>query len=299
VTARPAPTGATADGRLGAVPPHARPPEAGWHWMEWGCEMVGTAILLLGGLSAVTLDFAARTPMATLVPSPSWRLLVTGILFAGTGALVTVSPVGRRSGAHLNPAVSLAFWLHGHLHRWDLVGYVVAQCAGAVAGTALVRWWWGAAAASVGVGRTTPGGGVGSGGATGIEAGMTGVLVLVIFACVSSARTARWTPLAVLVTIAVLVWQVAPYTGTSLNPARSLGPAVVTGDWRAYWVYVAGPLAGSVAAAGLWLLVPRRTLTAKLFHDPSYRSIFRTLLPARREPSRRAGASRTQDVPAA
>lgn len=268
------------------VPPHARPPEAGWHWAEWGSELVGTAALLLGGLSAVTLDFSTGSPVASAIPSPSWRLLLTGLLFAGTGALVTISPVGRRSGAHLNPAVSLAFWICGHLHRRDLVAYVAAQCAGGLAAAALVRWWWSGAAASVAVGLTSPGDGVGPGGAAAIEAAMTALLVLVIFACVASSRSARWTPLAVLVTIAVLVWQVAPYTGTSLNPARSLGPAAVTGDWTDFWAYVVGPLGGAVAAAGLWALLPWTTQTAKLFHDPAYRSIFRTLLPARRDPPR-------------
>lgn len=274
------------------APAHAQPPVAGWHWTEWACELVGTMVLIFGGLSAVTFDFMPHSPLAALVPSRYWRFLVTGILFASTGALVTVSPLGRRSGAHLNPAVSLAFFTQGHLHRADLAGYVVSQSAGALVGAALVRWWWGHAATSLHDGLTVPGPGVSPWEAAAIEAAMTGCLVLVIFFFVSSPRTARWTPLAVLVTIAVLVWQAAPLTGTSLNPARSLGPAVVTGDFRAYWVYVVGPLSGALAATALWLAVPRRTLTAKLFHDPAYRSIFRSMIPARREPPPRPRSRR-------
>lgn len=279
-------TGATATGAT-ATPAHAQPPVAGWHCAEWACELVGTMVLILGGLSAVTLDFMSHSPVAALVPSESWRFLLTGVLFASTGALVTVSPLGRRSGAHLNPAVSLAFFTQGHLHRADLAGYAISQSAGALLGAALVRWWWGHAAVSVHDGLTAPGHGMSAWGAAGVEAGMTGCLVLVIFSLVSSSRTARWTPLAVLLAIAVLVWQMAPFTGTSLNPARSLGPAVVTGDFGDYWVYVAGPLGGALAASAIWAAVPRRTLTAKLFHDPKYRSIFRSIIPARREPSRR------------
>lgn len=245
--------------------------------------MAGTALLLIGGLSAVTLDFSSRSPVPGAIHSASWRLLITGTLFASTGALVTVSPLGRRSGAHLNPAVSLAFWLHGHLHRRDLAGYVVSQFAGGLVGAGIVWELWWPWSRSVHGGLTNPGNGVGAWGATGIEAAMTALLVLVIFTFVSSGSTARWTPLAVLVVIAVLVWQEAPYTGTSLNPARSFGPAVITGDWHDYWVYVVGPLAGGLAAAALWVAVPRTTKTAKLFHDPSYRSIFRTALPARRK----------------
>ncbi|HKI93032.1 MAG TPA: aquaporin, partial [Gaiellaceae bacterium] len=115
----------------------------------------------------------------------------------------------------------------------------------------------------------------------GVEALMTAILVLTIFLFVSSTRTAPWTPLAVWVVVALLVWQGAPFTGTSLNPARSLGPALVAGNWRDYWVYVLGPLAGAAIAVACWALVPRETLTAKLFHDRRYLTTLGSLLPAR------------------
>lgn len=267
-------------------------PFGGWHLVEWGAELVGTAVLVLGGLSAVVLDFGSRSAVAAAIPSHSVRLLLTGVLFAGCGSLVAVSPLGRRSGAHLNPAVTLAFWLERHLHRHDLGGYLVAQCLGGILGAALLRLFWGPRAASVDYGVTAPGRGLTALEATGVEAMMTAALVLTIFLFVSSSRTARWTPLAVWIVVAVLVWQGAPYTGTSLNPARSLGPALVSGNWRDYWVYVAGPLAGAALAVAAWMLVPRTTLTAKLFHDHRYPSTLGSFLPVRLAPSRcSAGAS--------
>ncbi len=87
----------------GPVESRGQEPFGGWHWAEWSCELVGTAVLLIGGLSAVCLDFGPHSPTARLVPDHSARLLITGLLFAGTGSLVAVSPLGRRSGAHLNP----------------------------------------------------------------------------------------------------------------------------------------------------------------------------------------------------
>ncbi len=95
----------------------------GRHGAEWAAEAAGTAILVFGGLSAATLDFGRASPVASAIPSHSLRLLLTGVLFASTGALVTISPLGRRSGAHLNPAVTFGFWLGGHVHRHDLAGY--------------------------------------------------------------------------------------------------------------------------------------------------------------------------------
>jgi aquaporin Z len=250
--------------------------------VEWGCELLGTALLLLGGLSAVVLDFGVGSSVALAVPSHSLRLLITGTLFASCGALVTISPLGRRSGAHLNPAVTLAFWSRGHLRAQDLFGYVASQAAGAVVGAFAVRALWGHRATSVNDGLTLPGRGLGPLGAAGLEAAMTMLFVLTIFAFVSSRRTVHWTPLAVAVVIALLVWQGAPYTGTSLNPARSLGPAVLSGRFTDYWVYVAGPLTGALVASGIWALVPFETLTAKLFHDARYRSVFASTLPAKR-----------------
>lgn len=244
----------------------------GLHWLEWGCELAGTALVLFGGLSAICLDFGSNSTVARLVPSHSLRLLITGLLFAGTGSLVAVSPLGRRSGAHLNPAVTVAFWLRHHVHPNDLAGYVVAQCAGALVGTALVRVLWGSIALSVHVGLTEPGHGLNAPEAAAVECLMTMALVLTILVMVSSARRARWTPLVLWPVIAALVWQGAPWTGTSLNPARSLAPAIVLSSFANLWVYLVGPLSGAVAAVGVFAFLPGETLTAKLFHDPSYPS---------------------------
>lgn len=258
------------------------PPRSGLHLTEWSCELVGTAVLVLGGLSAVALDFGRSSPVAPSIPSHSERLLLTGFLFAGCGSLVAVSPLGKRSGAHLNPALTFAFWCERHLHPHDLAGYTVSQCFGAILGAGILRLAWQGRAASVQYGVTRPGSGLTALEAAGVEALMTALLVLAIFAFVSSARTARWTPLAVWILVAVLVWRGAPYTGTSLNPARSLGPALVSGDWHDYWVYVLGPLAGAALSVAVWAFVPRVTLTAKLFHDSRYPSTLGSRLPVAR-----------------
>jgi aquaporin Z len=252
----------------------------GWHWTEWGCEFLGTALLLVGGLSAICLDFEPGSPVASVVPTHSARLLITGALFAGTGALVAISPFGRRSGAHLNPSVTVAFWRRGHMHAHDLAGYIAAQVAGAFAGTALVRWWWGASGRAVNLGVTQPGHGVSPVGAAGIEAMMTFLLVFVILVMVSWPQTARWTPLAVWVVVAVLVWQGAPWTGTSLNAARSLAPALLLPDTANLWAYLIGPLLGSLIAVQLYDALPGwETKTSKMFHDPRYPSIMATTMP--------------------
>lgn len=267
-----------------AVPPSlASPPEGGLHPVEWGCELAGTFVLVLGGLSAVCLDFGRGSPMPHLVPSSSLRLLITGALFAGCGSLVAISPLGRRSGAHLNPCVTAAFWVTGHVSGTDLGGYLASQFAGAVLGTLALVAAWGPVAASVRDAATLPSPGVGPLQAVGIEALMTGILVLTLLAMTSVGGLVRLTPLALWVVIAVLVWRGAPYTGCSLNPARSLGPALVGLHLQRLWVYFLGPIAGALLAAYLFRLLGRGRLplTAKLYHDIRFPSVLATSLPHR------------------
>ena len=265
----------------GAGAPGAQPAQGGLHLVEWACELAGTAILLLGGLSAVCLDFGAHTPLGSVATSP--RLLLTGLLFAGTGSLVAISPLGRRSGAHLNPVVTLAFWTQGKVHPHDVAGYIVGQVLGAFVGTALLALIWGQDAYALHLGATAPGPGVSDVAAVLIEAAMTATLILAILVMTSSARTARWTPLLLWGLIAVLVWQGAPYTGTSLNPARSLAPAVLAPLLAPYWIYVVGPLLGAgIAVAVFAAFQERQVLTAKLFHDPAYPSTLASALPVAR-----------------
>ena len=245
--------------------------------------MAGTAVLLVVGLSAICLDFSPHSPVASLVPGHSVRLLLTGLIFAGSGSLVALSPLGRRSGAHLNPAMTFAFWCRGHVHAHDLIGYTAAQIVGAFAGTAFVAGCWGARARAVSLGLTEPGAGVSALAAVGIEAAMTAALILGIMLMVSSRRSAPWTPLLNWLLVAALVWQGARWTGTSLNPARSLAPAGVLPHLGGLWIYFAGPLAGALVAVAVMACLPGvETLTAKLYHDDRYRSTLGSSLPVRR-----------------
>jgi aquaporin Z len=266
------------------------PARGGWHWAAWGCEFAGTALLLGGGLSAVFLDFGHGSPVAAHLASHGARLLLTGLLFAGTGSLVALSPLGRRSGAHLNPAVTLGFWTQRKVHPHDLAGYVVAQVLGALAAVALLHLAWGHTAGALHLGATQPGDGFTALEAAGLETVMTASLVLMLFFFTSGARTARFTPLGNWLLVATLVWQGAPYTGTSLNPARSLAPALLAPECAHLWVYIVGPLAGALLAALIFSAFrSTQVQTAKLFHDPRYPSTLGSELPTATAPPGRAG----------
>jgi aquaporin Z len=256
-----------------------RLPHAGLHWRIWGAEAAGTALFVLGALSAVALVLGTGSPFGGL--SSSWRNLIAGALVATVVSAIAVSPIGRLSGAHLNPAVTLAFRALGMVGRHDVAGYVAAQLGGALAGAALFRAAWGPVAASVGDGVTHPT--VSLVAALALEAGMTAALVATIAAFVSHERLARWTPLIIWPLLAVMIWLAGPLTGTSLNPARSAGPAAASGDLADLWLYVVAPTVGAVAVGLGWGRAPRlrQPMTAKLLHDQRYRCSLATTLPAR------------------
>jgi aquaporin Z len=237
-------------------------------WTVYLSELVGTALLVGVGLSLVILNFGTGSPMVTLLPDAGLRRLITGFLFGTTGALIALSPVGKESGAHINPVVTAAFWLMGKLRIRHAAGYVLAQLGGAVLG-ALPLLAWGATGRSVDFGATTPGSVYGAGLAVLGEGVTTFALIIGLFLFVRHPRLRPFTPMLFPFLYAVMVFLEAPISGTSTNPARSLGPAVVSGDWHDWWVYWIGPALGMLLAVGLYKrswLNELEIEVAKLYH---------------------------------
>jgi aquaporin Z len=231
-------------------------------------EFAGTAVLVAVGVSLVILDFGAGSPVAGALPAAGLRRLLTGFGFGAVGALIAVSPIGKVSGAHINPVVTLAFWLKRAMGGRLALGYVAAQLAGAVVG-ALPLLAWGRMGESVRFGGTYPGPGYGAGGALLGEVVTTAALVLGLFVFVGHARLRPFTPLLFPVLYAVMVYVEAPVSGTSTNPARSLGPEVIAGVWDGFWVYVAGPVLGALLGTGTHAFTWVRRFeveVAKLYH---------------------------------
>ncbi len=245
------------------------------HSPEYAAEFIGTAFLMFCVVGAVGIMFAPRSPAVSVIPSVSWRLFLTGLVLGGAGSFVAITPVGRLSGAHLNPAMSLGFFTLGRMHAQDLAGYITAQIAGASLGAWGGQAVFGHFAFAVHDALNQPGHGVSTGLAIGGEVGATFALAAGVFAMVSRRSLMRWTPLAVIGVVAIIVWLDGDFSGASLNPARSFGPVVVTGNWHLFWVYVLGPCGGSMMAGVLHrFATPMEAITGKLFHDLHYRSIF-------------------------
>jgi len=231
-------------------------------------EFIGTGLLVLVGLSAVIMDFAPGSPVYAWLGSPGLRRFVTGFLFGSTGGLIALSPVGKVSGAHINPAVTLMFLVQGKLRPWHAGLYLAAQLAGAVVG-ALPLLAWGTWGRSIHFGATVPGPGYGPGLALAGEVATTFAMVLCLQVFLGHRRLRAYTPLLFPVLYAIMVYAEAPVSGTSTNPARTLGPAVITDLWRSWWIYWIGPAAGALLAVAVHRWSPLHPLeieVAKVYH---------------------------------
>jgi aquaporin Z len=246
-------------------------------WQVFSAEFVGTFLLVFVGLSVVILMFGAGSPMVRVVPSEGARRLITGFLFGTTGALIALSPVGKESGAHINPVVTLGFWLMGKLDARIALGYVLAQLTGATVG-ALPLLAWGSMGRSVAFGATLPGNGYTLWTVVTGEVITTFALIAGLCVFLGFRTLRRYTPALFPFLYAVMVYVEAPVSGTSTNPARSLGPAVLSGEWQGWWVYWVGPLIGTFLAILLFSFLAERIEVAKLYHfESDRRRMFRTM----------------------
>jgi aquaporin Z len=243
-----------------------------WHvrWRLFLSELLGTAVLLLGGLSLVIFMFGAGSPMERIVPSIVLRQILTGFLFGCVGSTIAVSPVGKESGAHINPVVTLGFWLMQKLDAKTALGYVVAQLVGACVGC-LPLVAWGSMGRSIAFGATLPGENYTTEAALMGEAVTTFALIAGLCAFIGFRHLRPFTPVMIPFLYAIMVPLEANISGTSTNPARTFGPALISGQWQGWWIYWIGPLTGMLVAVLVFSSLARRIEVAKLYHFESDR----------------------------
>jgi aquaporin Z len=207
-------------------------------------ELLGTFFLVLVAAGGGILHAKGQISLAAAVVAPG--LMVLGIILF----------MGGISGAHLNPGVSLAFAVRGDFPWKRVPGYIIVQLVGATLACLFLLAVFGNIEH---LGATLPGPGYKDWQAFLMEVVLTAGLLSVILGTASAAQNVGAIgALGVGGYIALAGLWSAPVSGTSMNPARSFGPALVSGDWTAYWVYVAGPLAGAAIAVGCAIILRGR-----------------------------------------
>ncbi len=222
-------------------------------------EMIGTFALVAIG------------PGAVMVAASTHAFDQVGVALAfGLVITLCVASLGHVSGAHINPAVTIGFWSIGRFPARDVVPYVVAQCAGAVAASAFLRWAIGPLA---NLGATVPALAVPQ--AFAVELGYSALLAFVIMGVATDDKSPPGVaPFAIGATVAAGALVTGPLTGGSFNPARSLGPAVVSGVWTSHWLYWIAPIAGMCCAMRIyrWLRPERSRLPLSSTIGPPIRA---------------------------
>jgi aquaporin Z len=220
-------------------------------WQRYLAELFGTFVLVFGGttgiLAALRVVDAAPWNVAGGSGSNAVELIVP---FAfGLALMAGLYTFAEVSGGHFNPAVSLGLFLDRRLTFEDLLGYWIFQFAGAILASLLMLIPFNHDL--VKATATQPGVGISQGAALFIEIAFTAVFVLVILHSTKSDRFGGTALMAIPLTLVAIHFAALPISGSSVNPARSLGPALVGDQWHAFWISVVGPAAGAIIA---WII---------------------------------------------
>jgi aquaporin Z len=211
-------------------------------------EAIGTFFLVLIGPGAAMVNAWTNGGLGVVGVAIAFAFVVIAMVYA----------LGHVSGAHINPAVTIGFWSTRRFPSREVVPYIVAQCIGATAASATLRLILGPVGQ---MGATLPA--IAIGGAFAVEWLLSFVLMLVIMAVATDNRVpSGFAAIAVGLTVGFCALTGGPLTGASMNPARSLGPALVGELWRAHWVYWIAPITATVTAARLYDWLRGATLPA-------------------------------------
>ncbi len=207
-------------------------------WRRLFSELLGTFLLVLVGAGGAVVNAESHGAISRTAAVTGPGLMVMAIILF----------MGAISGAHLNPAVTLAFSLRGDFPWRRVPGYIIIQLIGAGLACLFLRAVFG----RIGdLGATVPGPGIHAWQAMVIELVLTAGLVSTILGTASRAQNVG--PLAAIAVAGYIIlaglWS-SPISGASMNPARSFGPDIILGDFTDYWVYIVGPLAGAAIAVG-------------------------------------------------
>ncbi len=248
------------------------------HWPEYLMEAAELAGFMISACVFTVLFQHPASSIRTALPNDTLRRVLTGIAMGLTAISIFHSPWGKRSGAHLNPSVTLTFLSLGKIEARDACFYILAQFVGGIAGVGVASLLLGAVLGhpAVNYAATMPGP-QGPWVAFGAEFIISFLMITMVLTFSNSKRLTRWTPMVAGTLVAAYISIEAPLSGMSMNPARSLGSSVWAASFQALWVYFTAPVVGMLLAAHIFVSRhgSHRVFCAKLHHHNHQRCIFR------------------------
>jgi aquaporin Z len=243
------------------------------HWPPYLYESIELAIFMLSACAFTVWLYHPSYPLAQAIQNGWLRRAVMGIAMGTTAVLIIHSPIGKRSGAHFNPAITLTYLRLGKIRLLDACAYVVFQFLGGIFGVGISALLFGPALAhpAVNYAVTVPGLG-GPPAAFAAELFMATLLMAVVLYSSNRPSLATKTSYLVGFLISLYILFFAPISGFSINPARTIGSAVFAHLYTSLWIYFTAPLLGMLLSAEVYSRSQGRgrILCAKLHPDPRY-----------------------------
>lgn len=225
------------------------------HWPEYCFEAAALGAFMVSACICTVLLEHPSSPLHQAIESDFTRRLLMGLAMGLTAAAIIQSPWGHRSGAHMNPAVTLAFWTLGRVTTLDAVFYTLFQFLGGVAGVLLSTILIGPPLwhSAVNFAVTVPGA-PGAYAAFWGELFISALLMATALAVSASVRLRSWMPAFAAVLLTIFIAFESPLSGMSMNPARTVASAIPAGQWSSIWIYFIAPPLGMLATAQLYRL---------------------------------------------
>jgi aquaporin Z len=248
------------------------------HLTEYAAEATLLCLYMLSACTCTTLLHHPASPVSRHIRSPIARRFITAIAMGLTGIALIYSPLGQRSGAHMNPATTLTYFLLAKIKPLDATFYILAQFLGGLTGVLLARLLLRGASAHPAINhaptqpglRTRPR----------LWAFLAELLLpfgmmTMVLHCTNTASLAPYTGLFAGSLVAIYIALEAPVSGMSMNPARTLASAIPARSYRALWIYFTAPILGMLLAAFIFATTPTHHIyCAKLNHEGDAPCIF-------------------------
>lgn len=247
------------------------------HWPEYLIEAWALGTFMILAATFVALLEHPGSPLRKAITSGFLRRATIGMAMGITAIALIYSPWGQRSGAHMNPATTVTFFMLGKVEPWDAVFYIFAQFIGGVSGMLMAKCLFGSIISHPAVNHvvTVPG-------KSGVSAAFFGefciaaIMMLMVLLTTNDSRLAAYTGVAAGLLVFLYITFEAPLSGMSMNPARTAASALPSRIWTHSWIYFAAPILGMLLGARMFLATQHQSTLAcpKLYHGTTERCIF-------------------------
>ena len=245
------------------------------NWKVYSTEAICIGLFMMSASFFGTLLEYPQSSVHQFIPNDFIRLCLMGLAMGSTATLIIYSPMGKLSGAHMNPALTFSFFRLGKIKLVDAIYYSIFQCLGGIAAIALMTLLLGSAFMDPPVNYVvTAPGKMGVALAFIVELIIAYGMMTMVLTTTNHPRLSKYTGVMAGFFVMSYVILSGPISGFSMNPARTIASAVPSGEYQSFWIYMTAPFMGMLGATEVFRRFRGKAICAKLYHENSYLCIF-------------------------